>query len=107
MSGPAQRILVSCEAFRIEPLFDRGLQSGGLMRGGQAFRYYRVVNKRDGTPRVNAAFGVTGQLFGSAGGTRTYSFGTDPDGIIIAGGASGMKFPFDAHMTAPATLSLK
>ncbi|MDD5106333.1 MAG: PKD domain-containing protein [Desulfuromonadaceae bacterium] len=90
-----------------------------LMREGKSFRYFSVINRRTGAPKVgaNVKMELDGMMSGAGGlgsTTKTYNLTTDSRGMIVSprdnsyglpldgppANEQGLAIPFELGMTA-------
>ncbi|MFZ4858363.1 MAG: PKD domain-containing protein [Desulfuromonadaceae bacterium] len=130
-TGATQSFNVSCEPYVVAPppddpnpplTLDDTDDKLTLMREGKSFRYYTVVNRRTGAPKVgaNVKMEIEGTMSGPGGygyTTRTYNLTTNSRGMIVSPrdntfglpldgthpNEQGLAIPFEAGMT-PGTM---
>ena len=117
ITGAATRLIVSGDAYAIQPLMDKAVVSAiddkllGIEAGGTLHRHYRIVGKRSSQPKPGMT--VTGEIegiFGGSGGAtskKPLAFTTNPQGEICVAPCTadnrGLTIPYDPQMITNTT----
>jgi hypothetical protein len=103
LTAPPIRLIASCELYQVLPLDPNpNPADASIGRGGTALRYFRVVNRRNGTPLANAT--VTLDLKGTdpsgAVGLFPLTATTNAQGLLVSSGQPRLAIPFTGGPSA-------